>query len=219
MPKPLEFISEKKTLLEAYLSLPFVRQFTRVIIICEPGFESCFQNELHNHVDHCETDLVLSATGTSTLEKLRHFVNVANDLMSPTVFTYPDIFVGGSLNVRSLLAEAHSSATITVVPLRPKFPRVFLAPYSAKALSVTTRQERNPANPVFLFAGHLIGTPSFFSKALAYPYLQRKIQDYSLENDFLSHLIDLNSLSYHKILDAYVKFDGPRDSLNVLNLL
>lgn len=218
VPKPLQVVDGKRTLLELYLKTPFAADYSDVVLLCEPEFRSAFGEVVDCAEWDVETTVVQTPSCSSTLQKLTTYLDSCPEDGVPAAWTYPDIFYFGRLIPRDL-TDWSERAVISVRAMTSRFPRIVMDPYSLQVRSISTHQSTVPANPAHLFGGHLFASPSMLSQVLPQLTSSTRPDFTSLEFDVFSGLISRGIVDALPLDSAWFKADGHRDLRDILKLL
>jgi NDP-sugar pyrophosphorylase family protein len=120
-------------------------------------------------------------------------------------FSYPDIFTGKSFWTTPLC----DSISLTTVPVRTRFPRVYTSPFETAVKGVSSYDSRNPANAHRIFAGLFQGDRELFRDVLK--NFESERIDGGLEVDFLNFCANKNILKQHEYYDFWLNADSSRD--------
>ena len=211
VPKPLQLVDERQTLVELYVSSSFAGAFSTITILCETDYLSAFEKVSRGLRVDSEIAVTETPNGSSTLEKLSLHLESTNASDVPTVFTYPDIFYFGTLPEPASDYPWHERVTLSLQTLKSRFPRVIVEPYSGQVRSITTHQGAVPANPVHLFGGHLMASPALLVQVLNSIGEQRIRDGGSLEVDAFSWMINRGMVDSILLDQLWLKADSPRD--------
>ena len=219
VPKPLRSLGGAGALIGVYLRQDFVQSFESVVIVCETSFVKEFRAVVDALEARSQVHLVESPDGSSTLQKLSLAMASSPGGSALVVASYPDIFCFGQdwSQLDHRLDLGHIA--ITAQPLESRFPRIMLDPYTHRAKSISHHRARVPANPVFMFGGHLIARRQDLAVALEDFLRDNGEGTPSLEFDMLAWLISEAKVNSLVLECTWLQLDSARDELKLLALL
>lgn len=198
MSKPLCLMNNGKSVIQNFLSLN-INNFEKISLLVEQNEVSLFEREVGSH----KIDIVETPDNSPTIIK---FKTVLNAFESPLIsFSYPDIFTEKSFWTTPVLG----SISLTTVPVRTRFPRVYSSPFETAVKGISSYDSRNPANAHRIFAGLFQGDRELFRDNLKHFELERV--DGGLEVDFLNFCANKNILKQHEYYDFWLNADSSRD--------
>jgi hypothetical protein len=214
-PKPLQKLKSGETLIERYLNQSFVSEFDVVHICCEKKFERDFREIAESHKAY-EVNVCITEDTSTTFDKFSHFLSDFTKEEVNLMFTYPDIFYVGSDFVSPKIVDKKSLA-LSIRPLQNRFPRVLIEPYSGVAKSISLHQGINPANPSYMYGGHLLGDASFLKDLLELFRLTNKSTRPVLEIDFLNWALGKGIVDTFLLGFDWLQCDSARDLVALLD--
>jgi hypothetical protein len=210
VPKPLQVLSGGQTLLEIYLNGDFASTFDSIKICCESDQANAFK-EVLEQFSRLNITLNLTPPKSTTLEKLSSCLAAGRGLKRNLVCTYPDIFYFGS--ELPLLAERDLTDRfiVSVRPLESRLPRLMIDPYSGMAKSISMHRSPNPANPTYMFGGHLFAHSDALTKVIEQFNLANTQPTPTLEVEVFSWMISRNLVGTAVLQGEWIQCDSPRD--------
>ena len=218
VPKPMQVVNGDQTLLELYLSCPFALDFDRITLLCETSQVDMFRIAIEEFNTTVEFLISESADNSSTFEKLSAFVASRTESEQQVVFSYPDVFYFDSVPCDGDF-DYSSEVSISVRAFTSRFPRLVLEPFANRARSISMHRSHVPANPVHLFAGHLVARINVLASLIEDIVDISIMPSVSLEFDFFQELISRGIVNTIGLESAWVQADGPRDLKQIVSLL
>jgi|CoawatStandDraft_6_1074263.scaffolds.fasta_scaffold15750_2 hypothetical protein len=149
--------------------------------------------------------VLASPDESSTLDKFQYLVALNSDFDDDIYFSYSDIFSGENFwNTKN-----DGIATILSCPIKSRFSKVLLKPFSNQVRGVTSHDSRVPSNATYIFAGLIICNPSKMTTLLQ--SLKADNSFLNLEADFLDFLALHKSLHNKTYYDVRFHVDSFRD--------
>lgn len=211
VPKPLQLMTEERTLLDYYLDTPFAAGFSEVTLLCEDDYLNDFERLVRTIESGRRITVLCSPNNSSTLEKIHLYLAARGTCDRPVVFSYPDIFYFGDLPLTETDFPWSEKAMLSLRILSSRFPRIIIDPFSGQVRSISSHQSAVPANPVHMFGGHLIASPKMLKEALSAAMVQRGTELDSLEVGALAWMIGLGLVSSLVLDQPWMIADAPRD--------
>ncbi len=211
-PKPLQKLRSGETLIERYLNHLKPQAPPRIILLVEQSFKDEFDSIITS-LDHCsDISTIACQDRSSTFAKLQAFVGADGFEDLTVMFSYPDIFVIGELDISNLTDEhLLDSAFISFTPICSRFPRLVVDAYGDKILGISNHSSTLPANPLHVFGGHLVLRVGLLKKLVADFLSDISIDNPSLEFDMFFWLINSSSMCSLPIYGRWIQVDSPRD--------
>lgn len=186
-PKPLFPAFDGVPIITKFLSALNTNHYEDVVLLVEERHGEEFRDLCRS----LEVTVFECGDGSTTYEKAQLYVNCESKPNTLLYITYPDIFAE-----EDFYRECGENS-VTIVPVRSRFPTVIREPFSAKIKGVSYTQPKLPANPSFIFGGLLV---------ISRDSLRASMSAYTGEKNF--ELQFLNYLSTKGILDAVI-YCGP----------
>ena len=218
VPKPLQVVSGGKTLLELYLGQDYINVFDSINICCESDYANAFE-ELLGQFNQFDISLSLTPPQSTTLEKLASYLSAGGGIEKNLMCTYPDIFYFGADLPELNDSDLTGRCVISVRPLESRLPRLMIDPYSGKAKSISMHHSPNPANPTYMFGGHLLAHSDLLARALHQFSVGIEESRPLLEFDFLSWMISRNLVATSILRGEWVQCDTPRDQKRLVFMI
>lgn len=211
VPKPLLKLNDKEIIINYLEQLNF-SIFNRTILLVEENWVKKF-NALVTGYKNVEVFEVKNSS--STLQKLKKFIDEYNDHSEYTIFSYPDIFVAKSYWKQS--NKSTNKVVISQKPLTSRFPRIFTSPFNNKVKGVSDYNSKVPANPHYIFAGKFYSNTKFLQNMLE-TFLSKNDYD-NLEVSFFDWLAANGSLVSESYIDEWIICDSARDFKEINDLI
>jgi hypothetical protein len=215
VPKPLQVLSGGRTLLELYLNRDFASTFDSIKICCESNYANAF-GEVLERFSRLNISLNLTPPESTTLEKLSSCLTAGKGLERNLVCTYPDIFYFGS--ELPILAERDLTDrfVISVRPLESRLPRLMIDPYSGMAKSISMHRSPNPANPIYMYGGHLFAHSDTLARVIDQFNSANTQLKPILEVEVFSWMISRNLVDTAVLQGEWIQCDSPRDQSRLM---
>ena len=196
--KPLMVMNNGKSVISNFLSLN-INHFKNIHLLVEKDEIVLFEKEVGRH----NVSIVETLNESTTISKFKTVVDTFEiPLMS---FSYPDIFTDESF----WATPQCDSISLTTVPVRTRFPRVYKSPFGTAVKGISSYGSRNPANTHSIFAGLFQGDRQLFRDTLR-NFESEKING-GLEVDFLNFCANKNILKQLEYYDFWLNADSSRD--------
>ena len=196
--KPLLAMNNGKSVIYNFLSLN-INNFEKIHLLVEKDEISLFEKAIGRY----KVGIVETPDESPTISK---FKTVLNEFEVPLMsFSYPDIFTDKSF----WTDPPCDSISLTTVPVRTRFSRVYSSPFGAAVKGVSSYNSRNPANAHNIFAGLFQGDRELFRDTLI--NFESEQIDGVLEVDFLNFCANKNILNKLEYFDFWLNADSSRD--------
>lgn len=219
VPKPLQLVTEGESLLELYLDTPFAADFTNVELLCERAFVPQFREVVGRLGGASDVRVVETPDQSSTLVKLEAYLASTRTHEESVTFSYPDIFYFGHIDPLARETDWSRHVALSLRPLSSRFPRITKEPYSGSLRSISNHQASVPANPVYMFGGHVMATPTLLGRALSSGVEQHGRRFANLEFEAFAWMISQGIAQSVLLEDTWLHADGVRDLLAVRSAL
>lgn len=216
LPKPLQVLPSGETLLEHYIAcienLP-----KKIILLIEQAFQVPYREVIKTISAQSLVSLVICADSSSTLDKLNTFFKSSTDGDITATFSYPDMFIIGSL-IKPSIADNRfeDSVFISFAPVTSRFPRLIVDNYDGSVYGISNHSSSMPANPMHVFGGHIVARTSVIEGFLNAFLNETKLLSPTLEFDFFFWLINRRCVFSMPINGRWIQADSPRDISNIL---
>lgn len=220
-PKPLALMPNSLSVLENYLRQKPLQQVPKITILAEADFLSDFERVAQgSHTQLKNINLLSVPNKSSTLDKLKKVCSSDCFYGSSLLFTYPDIFYFGSWEKLFSSEATSSKMRISCVYLQSRFSEISYNPYTRKALSLSLKPSRIPANKSIIYAGHLFAKTADLLNALdLFERNNGKIPKPTLEGDFFKCLVSEGLIEVDLLEDLWIKADSNKEMIEIINRL
>ena len=214
VPKPLQILENGKTLLETYLGSTFCNEFDSISVCCEVEFVERY-TEILDKLTNQNFKITVTSENSTTLDKLAASLHSTEQDERLLVCTYPDIFYFGNDHLNLSKTQSKDRVTLSIRAVQSRLPRIIIDPYLGHAKSISSHQSPYPANPDYMFAGHLIcNSQSLFSLMQEFSSSTGSSAR-SLELDFFNWIISKGIVDTEVLSGRWIQCDSERD-LNYL---
>lgn len=219
VPKPLQMLRTGETLIERYLNFVKVGVPSRVVLLIEHAFEGDYCALLDNFNYPAEIVFLNCPDNSSTLTKLKVFLDSCNLRDQTVMFSYPDIFIDGQIDEPS---DADSRLTdrafISFIPVISRFPRLVIDVYGNSVQGISCHTSPVPANPLYVFGGHLLVRTALMNSLVNTFLAETSLSAPSLEFDMFFWLINTLRMHSMPIHGRWIQADSPREIETILSL-
>lgn len=212
VPKPLQKLCSGETLVERYLISSKTRLPGRVTLLVEEKFRSDYFDLFDDHTYPTDLTLLSCPDDSSTLTKMKLFLDSCSVLDKTVMFSYPDIFIDGQIDIPNdtdtLLTD---KVLISSVPVTSRFPRLVIGPYDNSVQGISSHSSPVPPNPLCIFGGHLLVHTGLMSSLVSAFLCETTLSAPSLEFDLFFWLINTLRMCSMPIHGRWIQADTPRD--------
>jgi hypothetical protein len=210
LPKPLYRSSSGDSLLSIYSSTSVYVNSETVTLLVENRSKAAFSKDVTRLGKSKPLSLVVCPDGSTTLEKLLVYLRNESSPEGPTIFSYPDIFYFGDINVLDSV-DLDKSIVLTSRSAVSRFPRLYVEPYGTAVRSISAQNKNVRTNNVLMFGGHLIAKPSFLEHYLESRQEAILSRGGKLEVEGFSSFIGDGVAKHIELRGKWMQVDGPRD--------
>jgi len=219
VPKPLQKLRTGETLIEHYLNFIKVGVHSTIILLVDQASEHDFSVLLDGLNSSAELIIFPCPDNSSTLAKLKVFLDSYSLTDQPVMFSYPDIYIDGQIeqpgHTDIRLAD---KAFISYIPVGSRFPRLVIDVYDYSVQGISFHSSPVPANPLHVFGGHLLVRTSLMASFVNTFLAETSLSAPSLEFDLFFWLINTLRMHSMPIHGRWIQADSPRDLEAILTL-
>jgi len=219
VPKPLQKLRTGETLIERYLNFINVEAPSTIILLVDQSFEHVFSTLLDGYKSSAELILFSCPDNSSTLAKLKVFLDTYSLPDQPVMFSYPDIYIDGQIDQPNHAdIRLADKAFISYIPVVSRFPRLVIDAYNDSVQGISFHSSPVPANPLYVFGGHLLVRTSLMTSFVNTFLAETSLVAPSLEFDlffWLTNTLRMHSMPIH---GRWIQADSPRDLETILTL-
>lgn len=216
VPKPLLPVQADRSLIEHYLGQVDPSQYVSVTLLVERAHVEPFRAAIARASPTVPSRLLVIDDGASTLRKLQAFTTTDLGPNRVLEFSYPDLFFDGDPGFDRLDPQVlEHQVLISQIPVNSRFPRLMIDEYSGEVRGISRHVSAVPANPYYIFGGHLLALPERLRVLLEDFGAEYDLAVASLEFDFLSWLINRDLVIAHPLYGRMIHADTPRDLLQL----
>ncbi|OBI26209.1 hypothetical protein A5709_07435 [Mycobacterium sp. E1386] len=217
-PKPLQMLPTGETLLERFLRHVEPRVPDDVVILSDTDFAPEYQSVARRLAYSAALRVYACTDGSTTLTKLREFLDSGYPADRVVEFSYPDVFVAGDIATPAdddpRLVDG---VFISYTPIFSRFPRLVVDTYDGEVKGISSHSSHVPANPLHVFGGHLIARVGVIKSLLEAFQAEAMLPSPSLEFDMFYWLINTSRMHAMAIGGRWVQADSPREIQAVVN--
>ena len=218
-PKPLQKLRSGETLIERYLGHLESSSPREIVLLVDQAFEGAYDSVVKDLKYPAEITTLACADNSSTLNKLQTFLKSGYPSDRNVMFSYPDIFVIGEIDVPAATdARLLDSVFISFTPVFSRFPRLVVDTYDNSVRGISNHSSLLPANPLHVFGGHLLARASLINTLLEIFLSEVGLSAPSLEFDMFFWLINSTRILSMPIYGRWIQADSLREIETILSL-
>lgn len=218
-PKPLQKLRTGETLIERYLSYVKPHVPSEIVLLVDQAFEADYQAMLMDFKYPAEITTFACADNSTTLTKLQAFLKSGYPAERTVMFSYPDIFVIGEIDLQVATdARLADSVFISFTPVVSRFPRLVVDAYDNTVKGISYHTSPMPANPLHVFGGHLLARAGLMNSLVDTFLAEVDLPAPSLEFDMFFWLINTLRMHSMPIYGRWIQVDSPREVETVISL-